>query len=181
MTILEMSLTGGVLIAAILLLRRFTLFRLPKWTFLLLWAAALCRLLIPFSFASPFSLYTGAERLAEAVSTVQEEHFTSPAAQPGPSTPEPPVVILPLVPQEGSEHHTPALAPEPEGTVLSPMKTLYLLGAALCALWFTAAYLRCLLSFRDAESVRCPSLDRWQSAHPRAKVRFRSSKAVSAP
>ena len=72
MTIQEMSFTGGVLIAAILLLRRLTLFRLPKWTFLLLWGTALCRLLLPFSFPSPFSLYTGAEALAQAVESAQK-------------------------------------------------------------------------------------------------------------
>ena len=40
MTIFEMSMSGGLLIAVILLLRRPLLHRVPKWTFLLLWAAA---------------------------------------------------------------------------------------------------------------------------------------------
>lgn len=60
MMILEMSLGGGVLIAVILVLRRALLYRVPKWTFLLLWAAALCRLMIPLAVPSPVSVYSGA-------------------------------------------------------------------------------------------------------------------------
>ena len=60
MTILEMSLGGGVLITVILALRRALLYRVPKWTFLLLWAAALCRLMVPFAIHSPVSVYNGA-------------------------------------------------------------------------------------------------------------------------
>ncbi len=71
MTILEMSAGGSLLIAVILLLRRAALFRLPKWSFLLLWAAALCRLLIPFSVPSQFSVYNGAAWFSQAAE--QEE------------------------------------------------------------------------------------------------------------
>ena len=66
MTILTMSLGGSVLIAAVLL-HHFLLNRLPKWTFLLLWGVVLCRLLIPFSLPSRFSVYTGAAWIAQAL------------------------------------------------------------------------------------------------------------------
>ena len=181
MTIQEMSFTGGVLIAAILLLRRCALFRLPKWTFLLLWGAALCRLLIPFSFPSPFSLYTGAEALAQAASSVQEEYLADPVPQPESHPDEPPVVILPLAPQEKETAPARPAAPEPEKTALPPLTALYLTGAGLCALWFAAAYLWGLARFRDAEPVDAPILTRWRGAHPRPRVRFRQSRAVSAP
>ena len=52
MTILEMNTGAAILIAVTLALRRALLYRLPKWTFLLLWAVVLCRLLIPFSLPS---------------------------------------------------------------------------------------------------------------------------------
>ncbi|MEY8233539.1 M56 family metallopeptidase, partial [Oscillospiraceae bacterium 50-16] len=181
MTILEMSFTGGILIAAILLLRRCALFRLPKWTFLLLWGAALCRLLIPFSLPSPFSLYTGAEALAQAVESAQKIPLTPPLPQPESHPDEPPVVILPLAPQEKETAPARPAAPEPEKTVLPPLTALYLTGAGLCALWFAAAYLHCLLAFRNSQPADCPALDRWQSTHPRPRVRFRQSRAVSAP
>ena len=181
MTIQEMSFTGGVLIAAILLLRRLTLFRLPKWTFLLLWGTALCRLLLPFSFPSPFSLYTGAEALAQAVESAQKIPFTPPLPQPESHPDEPPVVILPLAPQEKETAPARPAAPDPEKTALPPLTALYLTGAGLCALWFAAAYLWGLARFRDAEPVDAPILTRWRGAHPRPRVRFRQSRAVSAP
>lgn len=57
MTLLTMSFYGAVLILAILVIRTFTLHRLPKKTFLVLWGIALLRLLVPFELSSGFSLY----------------------------------------------------------------------------------------------------------------------------
>ena len=63
MSLLEMSFTGGVLVLAVIVLRAMALHRLPKGTFLALWAVAAVRLLIPFSLPSPASVYTLAERV----------------------------------------------------------------------------------------------------------------------
>ncbi len=57
-TLLEMSITGGVLIAVIIIVRALAINRLPKAAFLVLWAVALCRLLLPFYIPSPTSIYT---------------------------------------------------------------------------------------------------------------------------
>ena len=53
MSFLQMSLTGGVMIAVITLLRALAMNHVPKKTFLALWGAALLRLLVPFSLPSP--------------------------------------------------------------------------------------------------------------------------------
>lgn len=58
MTLLKMSFYGAVIILAILIIRAFTLHKLPKKTFLILWAVALVHLLVPFEIASGFSLYS---------------------------------------------------------------------------------------------------------------------------
>lgn len=58
MTLLNMSFYGAVIILAILIIRAFTLHKLPKKTFLILWGVALLRLLIPFEISSGFSLYS---------------------------------------------------------------------------------------------------------------------------
>ena len=58
MTLLNMSFYGAVIILAILIIRAFALHKLPKKTFLILWAVALVRLLVPFEIASGFSLYS---------------------------------------------------------------------------------------------------------------------------
>ena len=58
MTMAQMSISGAVLIIAIILIRTLTINRLPKQTFLMLWSLALIRLLIPFVIPSPFSIYS---------------------------------------------------------------------------------------------------------------------------
>lgn len=56
--ILTASLQACALIGCTALLRIPLKNRLPKATFLLLWTAALCRLLLPVSIPSPLSLYS---------------------------------------------------------------------------------------------------------------------------
>ena len=85
MNILEMSAGGGVLIAAILAVRRYLLHRVPKWTFLLLWGAALCRLLIPAALPSPISVYTGAAWVGEMIRPAETEQ--TPVLSPAPNAP----------------------------------------------------------------------------------------------
>ncbi len=127
MTILEMSLSGAVLIAAILLLRRVLLYRVPKWSFLLLWAVALGRLLIPFTLPSQFSVYTGAARAAryfeeEAASSEGYPPAAGPFREDGRTAPTAPV-------------------PAPEKEPVSLVAAVYLTGVSLCGLFFAAAYL----------------------------------------
>lgn len=58
MQLLQMSLAGGVMIVVITVLRALAINKVPKKTFLLLWAAALLRLLVPFSLPSRLSVYS---------------------------------------------------------------------------------------------------------------------------
>lgn len=58
MTLWQMSLSGAVLILAVVFVRALLIHKLPKKTFLALWMLVLLRLLIPFSFSSSFSVYT---------------------------------------------------------------------------------------------------------------------------
>ena len=53
LSLLEMSVTGGILIAVIVIARALGINKLPKKAFLVLWAVALCRLILPFSLPSP--------------------------------------------------------------------------------------------------------------------------------
>ena len=57
MDIVQMSVQAGVLIAAIVIVRAITLYRLPKASFLALWGIVAARLLIPFSLTSRWSVY----------------------------------------------------------------------------------------------------------------------------
>lgn|GEM_PF-2822160 len=58
MSILQMSISAGILVIAIIIIRAVALNKLPKKRFLVLWGIVLCRLLIPVSIPSRFSFYS---------------------------------------------------------------------------------------------------------------------------
>lgn len=58
MSILQMSISAGILVMAIVIIRAVALNRLPKTMFLFLWGVSLCRLLVPVSIPSRFSVYS---------------------------------------------------------------------------------------------------------------------------
>lgn len=58
MNLLKMSFSGGILILVIIIIRAIAKNRLPKRAFLILWAIAFIRLLLPFSVPAVFSAYS---------------------------------------------------------------------------------------------------------------------------
>ncbi len=67
MSILQMSLSGAVIILAIAVIRAATIHKLPKKAFLVFWDIAAARLLLPISFPTPFSRLSGLEKGAAQV------------------------------------------------------------------------------------------------------------------
>lgn len=57
LSLLEMSVTGGILAAVAVIIRAVAVNRLPKKVFLAFWAAVLCCLFFPFRIPSPVSVY----------------------------------------------------------------------------------------------------------------------------
>ena len=57
MALLQMSISGGMFILAVLAVRAAALHRLPKQTFSLLWKIALLRLLVPITVTSVLCIY----------------------------------------------------------------------------------------------------------------------------
>lgn len=76
LSLLELSLTGGVFILAVVVVRALAMNRLPRQAFLLLWAVALARLLLPFSIPSPTSLYSAAGHLGEGFRRAEDPSFS---------------------------------------------------------------------------------------------------------
>lgn len=177
MTIVEMSAGGAVLIAAILMLRRALLHRLPKWTFLLLWAVALCRLLVPVTLPSQLSVYTGAARIAQAF---QEEE--EPPADVRLPVPAPPLTAPGTFREDGPVLPAAPAAAEPEKEPVSPLAAVWLTGTSLCGLFFAAAYLWTLRRFWDAVPAESEFLTRWREEHPTLRtVQVKTCGAVNAP
>lgn len=162
MSFLQMSLHGAVMIAVITILRALTLNQVPKKTFLVLWALALVRLLVPFSLPSRLSVYTLLARQAPAVSDAT-------AVSPPPVLPAAPVTVMPQV-------------TAPSASTVSPWAVVWLVGIEVCALTFAVLYVRCYREFQTSLPVEHDYARRWLAAHPlRRKLVIRQSDRVSSP
>ena len=169
MSLLEMSFTGGVLVLAVIVLRAMALHRLPKGTFLALWAVAAVRLLIPFSLPSPASVYTLAERVP--VQNAVREAAT--VVNPAPAAP----VFSDTAPVP------PAAISVPEGGGAADVWLwVWLAGAVICGAFFLITYLRCRREFRTALPVESENLPDWLAGQKlRRRVSLRQSDRVDAP
>ena len=163
MSILEMSLSGGLLILAAALLRAAARDRLPRGAFQVLWGVAVLRLLVPVSIPSPWSVYTLAE-----------------------SGPVRGVVRVPALPAAAPVLQ--AAPPIAEGAAAGggtpfPLWTaLWLAGAVAWAAFYAAAYIRCRRRFRESLPVDCPYVQAWQGhCRLRRRVSIRQSGYVDAP
>ncbi len=87
MDLLTMSISAAVMIAAIVILRALLIDRLPKTTFLILWAVVLLRLLVPVSVPSAWSVYSLLQPKQQSIQTVQEESAVLPQVEPVVSQP----------------------------------------------------------------------------------------------
>ena len=164
MNLLELTLQGGVLIGAILLLRLLGRYRLPGWTFRVLWGIALARLLIPVALPFPWNIYAGLEHLAGFGQTAQ----TAPSVQTPAEIPAPSqgggIPDVPALPMEPGQIPVPEAAP---AAVEIPWLTiLYLAGAAALALLFLVSYRRGVRVFRTALPLKHPAVNQWRRKIP---------------
>lgn len=174
MNILQMSLSASVMIAAVAVIRALTLHRLPKRTFLALWGAVVCRLLIPCSISSRFSFYTGFERVKQwllartdvispsAAYTAAGIHTAAPAAREAVG---------------GAASVAPASA-----APVSPVFVAWLVGMCVSALFFVIAYLKYRREFKTSLPVQNDIAVHWLREHRlRRTVQIRQSDRVQAP
>ena len=170
MSLSDMSFAGGILILAVIVLRALTLNRLPKGTFLALWAVAAARLLIPFSIPSPASIYTLAERT---------QALAAAPAVPA-STERPILTTAAFAPSAGTAAGTAAALES--GTAADIWGMVWLAGAVLCGAFFLISYLRCWKKFRTALPVEDQNLLDWLAERKlRRTVSLRQSDRVDAP
>ena len=166
MKLLQMSLAGGVMILVITVIRALAIERLPKKTFLALWAAALARLLAPVSLPSALSIYSLLARRAPAAA-----EWTA-------------VPALPALPAEtGAAAAAAAQQTASAPAAQPPVWTIvWAVGAAVCAVVFAAAYGRCCREFRASFPVENGVIRRWLQSHPlRRTIAIRQSGRISSP
>ena len=166
MKLLQMSLAGGVMILVITVIRALAIERLPKKTFLALWAAALARLLAPVSLPSALSIYSLLARRAP----VAAEWTAVPAL------PDLPVAAETAAVAAAQQTASAPAAQPPVWTIV------WAVGAAVCAVVFAVAYGRCCREFRASFPVENDVIRRWLQSHPlRRTIAIRQSGRISSP
>lgn len=149
----QMSFYGSVMILAVLLLRKAAAERLPKAALVLLWAAAVGRLLLPWRLASPFSVYRAAQPLLE----LPRQTGLLLAAQPQAAAASAPV------------------EPDVVGIV-------WLVGTVLLAVYFLASHTGSLWRYQASLPFVHPMVEPWlQRQALRRRVRVRSSDQIASP
>lgn len=191
MDLLTMSLSAAVMIAAIVILRALLIDRLPKTTFLILWAVVLLRLLVPVSVPSAWSVYSLLQPKQQSIQTVQEESTVLPQvepvlSQPSAITTEP---VTPAVDSAAGEAEeitaTPARQESSSPTVqqsipteqqlqaeeektkpaislpVEPSALIWGVGAAALGLYFVVGYWRATREFDMSLPVEHPFCGEW--------------------
>lgn len=164
MTLLQMSFSGAVFIAAVVIVRAAAINRLPKKTFLALWELVILRLLVPFSVPSIFSVYTWIKHVKPA-SALPGNVYNSPAAQ----------VRFTAIQNTA----------QPSGSLAKTVpiwSSIWFLGTMLFVVFFVISYFRCLMKFRTAFPIDHSDVKQWLEAHPlRRSISVRQSDRISAP
>lgn len=190
MDLLTMSISAAVMIAAIVILRALLIDRLPKTTFLILWAVVLLRLLVPVSVPSAWSVYSLLQPRQQAIQTVQEESTVLPqvepvVSQPSAITTEPVTPAVDSAAGEAEEITTaptqqPSAAPTVQQSTpteqppqaeektkpaislpVSPAALIWGVGAAALGLYFAVGYWRATREFAMSLPVEHPFCGEW--------------------
>lgn len=190
MDLLTMSISAAVMIAAIVILRALLIDRLPKTTFLILWAVVLLRLLVPVSVPSVWSVYSLLQPKQQSIQTVQEESTVLPqvepvVSQPSAITTEPAAPAVDSAAGEAEEiTATPARQESSSPTVqqstpteqppqaeektkpaislpVEPSALIWGVGAAALGLYFVVGYWRATREFDMSLPVEHPFCGEW--------------------
>ena len=168
MSLLEMSLAGGAIILAAIVIRALGKDRLPLGAFMALWGLAVLRLTVPVRLPFRFSLFTLVRRLVPHT-----------AAGPGPI---PAAITAPGQAASQAVDIIQNTTLPGRGTPFPATTVIWLAGVVICLAVFTVSYIRARRTFRTAVPVTAGPAADWLAAHPlRRRVSLRRSDTVSAP
>lgn len=157
MSLLQMSISAGVMILVVTVIRAITINRFPKKTFLALWGIVLARLLLPFSWPSPLSVYS-------LISYPMAEQIGG----------APTANVLPFSLDTNIA--------DTSFTGFSPWVWIWGIGAVLCILYFMVAYIRCRHEFKMSQPVENVFTAEWLSEYKcKRPITIRQTSGISAP
>lgn len=196
MSLIQMSLAGSVMILVIAALRALFLNKLPKKMFLILWWAALIRLLVPVSLPFEFSVYSllpqqiflsdgnglGEQEITSRSSLYQgkvisdtDEDIVAVAEDLQPGT------ALEVAGDKGLAKGM----PETGITVVSKSslwQIIWAAGALFSSLFFLSVYIRGCREFRSSFPVEKEMVKNWEECHKgRRRILVRWSERIRTP
>jgi bla regulator protein BlaR1 len=161
MSFMQMSLSGGALILAAILIRALAIHRLPKNMLAALWGVACARLLLPFTWPSRLSLLGRLAREAPALNAGTGPSWTA---------------------VEGVQTGLNLRAANAAAPAFPIWTLIWAVGALGCALWFGMAFIRGRKRFKESLPASAPELEKWMETHRlRRTVRIRVSDRIAAP
>ncbi len=165
--LLEMTLTGGVLILLVLLLRTILLNRLPKTAFIVMWAVVLLRLLVPVSFFGTTATTTDEASSGYTIEAVAHTETESVASNE--------VVVLDSYETESEE------VAETTGQI-NVFRIVWLTGAVICAVVLVLSYILSFRRFSRSEDLESDFIASFQSSNKlRRTVTVRLSDKTTTP
>lgn len=167
MNLWDMSFSGAVFIIAVVPVRAALINQIPKRTFLVLWEIAFCRLLVPFSIPSMFSIHT---LIGRALSHAASGATDTDAA----------ISVL----AQGQDLMTQKMETLSSGMLSShPVwSALWCTGMTALALFFTVSCLRCRIEFQASLPVHNDHVEQWLKEHSlKRSVSVRQSDRILAP
>lgn len=162
MKFLQMSITSGIMIMMIILVRTWTINRLPKKTFLALWGVTLFRLLIPISFPSPFSVYSLANQ--SKVTRYMENTGT--------------FNLLPMI----TADHNAGITSANHAAGISPAVIIWIAGLMTLIVYFTVSYVCSLNKFAASLPAENDFLSDWLKNHKiKRQIVVRQADRIESP
>jgi len=164
MTLLEMSVSAGLLIVIIFIIRSLTIHSFPKITFVILWGIGLIRLFIPFSLWSPFHNFPLAEKITDNLSRL--------SFQPVVITTSTPIIQLTI---NSTQHSGSPIS-------INPILVVWLIGFSACALFFLIPHFKSLKEYQAALPIDHPVITQWLREHKSVlPIQIRQLDQISAP
>ena len=174
MDLFQMRLSASLMILAIILIRVSTLHFLPKRTFLVLWAVAALRLLIPYTFSSRISILslfptsTGTSPSEALLTLATSSAFAQASALSSPTTAE----LATTLPVSVS----------PNDTGVSIYVWLWLIGFCILAFFFLFLYIKNKREFSTSLPLHYPTTEYWLQKHPlRRSLQIRWLDRITVP
>lgn len=165
MIFLKNSISASIFIFVVVILRAIFLHILPRKTFLLLWGVALIRLIIPVSVSSPLSVYNLVGRVAVLFMKTGDTSILDNTD------------FIEMLP------NTEALIQNQQtGAQASTIMLVWLIGLALCAIFFVITHLRCRKDYNMSLPIESDFISKWQKEHSSMRhIQVRQSDKIFAP